>query len=81
MRSDDGRPRDTGSSDSRGGFSAPASVTLLPVSVVVFGSADQPIERLMLLQSAIARGVDLVTRAGSIRLSLSAHGWPRLQLR
>ena len=80
MGSDEDRLPNTGSATSRG-FNAPASVTLLPVSVVVFGSGDEPIERLMAMQSAIARGVDLVTRAGRIRLTLSAHGWPRLQLR
>ena len=80
MGSDKGRLPNTGSANSSG-FNAPASVMLLPVSVVVFGTADTPVERLMALQSAVARGVDLVTRAGRIRLTLSAHGWPRLQLR
>ena len=57
------------------------SVALHTVSVAASGSTDQPIESLMALQSAVAGGVDLVIPAGRIRLSLSAYGWPRLQLR
>jgi hypothetical protein len=81
MRPDGDRPRDTESASSSGAFGAPAFVALLPASVVALGSAKQPVDRLMALQSAVARGVDLVTQAGRLRLSLSAHGWPRLQLR
>ena len=81
MRPDGDRPHDAESANSSGAFSAPAFVALLPVSVVALGSAKQPIGRLMALQSAVARGVQLVAQAGRLRLSLSAHGWPRLQLR
>ena len=81
MRPDGDRPHDAESANSSGVFGAPAFLALLPVSVVALGSAKQPIDRLMALQSAVARGVHLVAQAGRIRLSLSAHGWPRLQLR
>ena len=81
MKSDESRPPDSESLNFGGGLSALASMALHPVSVIASGSANQPIERLMALQSAVARGVDLVIQAGRLRPRLSAHGWPRLQLR
>jgi hypothetical protein len=61
-------------------FCAPAWIALLPVSVVALGSARQPIERLLGLQSAIAKGVYMVTAVRQIRLRLAFHGllkhWP-----
>jgi hypothetical protein len=81
MKSHESRPPDTEPLNSRGGLSALAFAALHPVSVIASVSTNQPIERLMALQSAVARGVDLVIQAGRLRPRLSAHGWPRLQLR
>ncbi len=81
MKSNENRPRDTGFANSRGAFSAPASVALLPVSVVAFGSAEQPIDRLMALQSAVAKGVDLAWAVGRLRLKLPFRALVSLRFR
>jgi hypothetical protein len=51
----------------------PASIALLPVSVATFGSPEQPVERLLGLQSAIARGVHALASLGQFRV------WPSLR--
>jgi hypothetical protein len=56
----------------------PAAIALLPASVVAFGGAGQPIEQLMALQGAIARGVLLLASIGQIRLRPSLRELPRL---
>ena len=57
MHSDEYRSGGADPRKSEGAFSAPTWVALLPVSVVALGSAEQPVERLLMLQSAIAKGV------------------------
>jgi hypothetical protein len=44
----------------------PAGLALFPVSVVALGTPDRPVERLMGLQSAIAKGVHLATAIGQV---------------
>ena len=75
------RSREGLTESSTGAFHTLAPVMLLPVSIVALGSPEQPIDRLMALQSAVGRGVHFISNTGRIRLSLSADGWPRLQLR
>ena len=70
MKTEDDRPPCAESANSSGAASSPASVALLPVSVVCFGSAAQPIDRLLVLKSAIAKGVHLAAQLGRIRLKL-----------
>jgi hypothetical protein len=48
-------------------FSDLASVTLLPVSVVAFGSEAQPVDRLLRLQSAVAKGEHMVAVVARLR--------------
>jgi hypothetical protein len=48
----------------------PASIALLPASVAAFGSSEQPVERLIGLQSAIARSVHVLASIGEFRV------WP-----
>ena len=49
----------------------PASLALLPQSVVAFGGPQQPIDRLIGLQSVMARGVHALASIGQL--------WPRLR--
>ena len=51
----------------------PASIVLLPASVAAFGSPEQPVERILGLQSAIARGVHALASIGQFRV------WPSLR--
>jgi hypothetical protein len=69
------------SSKSTKEFSDLASVALLPVSVIAFGSEAQPIERLLGLQSAVAKGVHLTTVAGQFFFRLTIRWLPRLSSR
>jgi len=62
-------------------FGAPTWVPLLPPSIVAVGSADQPIERLLTLQSAIAKAVDMVTLVGRLRPRLPRRGLLRIRFR
>jgi len=66
MQSQDSRSRDPRAPNSK--FGVPTWVSLLPVSVATFGSPEQPVERLMALQSALAKAVHLVTSVGRFRL-------------
>jgi hypothetical protein len=75
------RPCDTAMATSTGAVPVTDSLALLPVSVVAVGSPEQPIDRLMALQSAIARGVHMVTQVVRIRLSLPHHGRSSLRFR
>ena len=54
-------------------------VALLPASIVAVGGPDQPVERLMTLQSAIARAVHLVTVVSRLRLRLPFYGLLRIR--
>ena len=59
----------------------PAWAGLVPAAIVAGGSAEQPVERLLSVQSAIARGVHLAMSLGQIRLRLPRHRSLRLRLR
>src|SRR6516164_8066867 len=61
-----------------GASRVPSFVTLFPVSVVALGTAERPFTQLMMLQSAVARWVHLVTQIARIWPSPSSRGWPRL---
>jgi hypothetical protein len=43
---------------------------LLPASIVAVGEPEQPVERLMTLQSAIARAVQMASGLGEFRIRL-----------
>jgi hypothetical protein len=62
-------------------FSNLTSVALLPVSVVAFGSEAQPVERLLRLQSAVAKGVHLTAVAGQFFFRLAVRCLPSLGFR
>ena len=62
-------------------FSDLASVALLPVSVVAFRSEAQPVERLLRLQSAVAKGVHIAAVAGQSCFRLSVRLRPSLGFR
>jgi hypothetical protein len=57
----------------------PAWAALVPAAIVAGGGAEQPVERLMTVQSAIARAVHLAMNLGQIRLRLPHH--PSLRYR
>jgi hypothetical protein len=69
------------SSKSTKEFSDLASVALLPVSVVAFGSEAQQVERLLRLQSAVAKGVHLTAIAGQFFFRLTVRCLPSLGFR
>ena len=52
---------------------------LLPASIVAVGVPEQPVERLLTLQSAIARAVHLVTVVPRLRLRLPFNGLLRIR--
>ena len=54
---------------------------LFPASIVAVGGPEQPVERLMTLQSAIARAVHMATAVGRLRFRLPLTGIFRLRLR
>lgn len=81
MQSNENRPDGTDPARSIEAFSAPTWVALLPVSVIAVGSAEQPIERLLALQSVIAKGVHMATAVGQRRPRLRPHGLLRLRFR
>jgi len=66
------------SSKSAKEFSDLASVALLPVSVVALGSEPQSVERLLWLQSAVAKGVHMAAVAGQFCFRLTVQCFPRL---
>jgi hypothetical protein len=55
-----------------GKLGLPASIALLPASVAACGNPEQPVERLLGLQSAIASGVHALASIGQFRV------WPSL---
>ena len=59
----------------------PNWLALLPASVVAVGAMEEPVERLLTLQSAIARAVHLVTVVGRLRLKLPLFGLLRIRTR
>ena len=62
-------------------FGAPTWATLLPPSIVAVCGADQPVERLLTLQSAIARAVHMVTLVGRLRPRLHLNGLRTVRFR
>jgi len=58
-----------------------ASVALLPVSVVTFGSEPQSVERLLGLQSSVAKGVHMAAIAGQFCFRLTVRWLPSLSFR
>jgi hypothetical protein len=62
-------------------FGAPTWAPLLPPSIVAVGGADQPVERLLTLQSAIARAAHIVTLVGRLRPRLHLNGLPTVRFR
>jgi hypothetical protein len=62
-------------------FSGLASVALLPVAVVAFGSEPQPIERLLRVHSAVAKGVHVAAVAGQFCFRLIVRWLPSLGFR
>jgi len=55
-------------------FGTPAWAPLLPASIVALGGGDRPIERLLTLQSVIAKAVHCVTLLGRLRPRLHLSG-------
>ncbi len=74
MHSDEFHPNQADQPYSAATFGAPTWAPLLPPSIVAVGSADQPLERLLTLQSAIAKAVHTVTAVGRLRFRLTRHG-------
>ncbi len=60
---------------------APTWAPLLPPSIVAVGGADQPVERLLTLQAAIAKAVHMVTLVGRLRPRLHLNGLPTVRPR
>jgi hypothetical protein len=54
---------------------------LLPASIAAVGGPEQPIERLMMLQSAIARAVHMASGLGQFRIRLPRGRLLRFRLR
>jgi hypothetical protein len=52
---------------------SPVWFPLVPASIVAVGNPEQPVGRLLTLQSAIARGVHLATSLDRLRLLASRH--------
>jgi hypothetical protein len=46
---------------------------LIPASIVAVGKAEQPVERLLTLQSAIARAVHAAATLGGLRPRSAVH--------
>jgi len=58
-----------------------AWAALVPAAIVAGSGAEQPVERLLSVQSAIARGVHLAMSLGQIRLRLPRHPAPQFRVR
>lgn len=54
-----------------------AGLDLFPVTIASLGTPAQPVERLMALQAAVARTVDLVTSLRMPALRLPLPAWLR----
>jgi hypothetical protein len=59
----------------------PAWAALVPAAIVAGSGEEQPVERLLTVQSAIAKGVHLAVSLGQIRLRLPRHLSLRLRVR
>jgi hypothetical protein len=66
---------------SNGALSRSNWAALFPPSVVAVGAGEQPVERLLTLQSAIAKIVHMVTFAEQLRFRLPLNAFLRLRLR
>jgi len=58
-----------------------AWTALVPAAIVAGSGAKQPVERLLSVQSAIARGAHLAMSLGQIRLRLPRHPSLRFRVR
>jgi len=52
-------------------------LSLIPVSIIAFGAPEAPVERLMGLQSAIAKGVEWLANLRPPLPSVTRPAWPR----
>jgi hypothetical protein len=68
MQTNEHRPVESGPT-----ASAQALRAFIPAAIVAVGSAEQPVERLLTLQSAIAKAVHTATKLGRLRLTLPRH--------
>lgn len=64
-----------------GAFRTPGWAALFPVSIVAIVAAEQPVERLLGLQSAIAKAVDMAALLGRVRLRPPLNGLLGIRLR
>ena len=60
---------------------ARAWLPLLPISIVAVGGPEQPLEKLLTLQSAIAQAVRFVTVVAHLRPTLRLNRLPHLRFR
>jgi hypothetical protein len=81
MQSREHRGREANSDTSQAPPLTPSWAALVPASVVALGDAEQPVERLLPLQSAISQAVHLVTAIGQWRPRLRLSSLPNLRLR
>lgn len=81
MRSDDHQAGPADPPKTNAPFGTATWAALLPVSIVAVGSTGQPIERLLTLQSAIAKAVHVATFVGRLRPRLSRPWVLRLRFR
>jgi hypothetical protein len=80
MQSDGYRRREGDPTISEAALNTPTWMTLHPVSIIALGNAEQAVERLLTLQSAISRVVHLATTLRWFRLSRPLREMPRLRL-
>ena len=59
----------------------PAWAALVPAAIVAGSGAEQPVERLLSVQSALARAVHLAMSLGQVRLRLPRYASLRLRFR
>ena len=81
MHSDEFHPNQADQPYSAATFGAPTWAPLLPPSIVAVGSADQPLERLLTLQSVIANAVHKVTLVGRLRPRMHLSGLVMVRFR
>ncbi len=80
MQSNETRSCRSEPSGNDGAFRA-SWAALFPVSIIAIGAAEQPVERLLALQSAIAKAVHMATLVGRLRLRLPFNGLLGVRLR
>jgi hypothetical protein len=73
MQPNEHRPSPGGPTKFTQTLGKPAWVALTPASIVSVGSAEQPVERLLTLQSAIAKAAHAATTLCQLRLRHPLH--------